>query len=150
MLTKSFVNTLIRSLGNMITKSLVNSLAAALRNIITAQKLKFAIEDFFSKCNQIRRKLKKSLMEKFIFYAVNVKTISEHKDVKELSFLIFLVNTMRPLMKPLVKLLAEPLLNLFTKSLMKLLAKSLEAMLVKSLMKILDKSLVNVLPKVTC
>ena len=42
-----------------------------------AQKLKFPIKDFFSKCDQIRRKLwiwspllKKSLMEKFIFYAV--------------------------------------------------------------------------------
>ena len=27
----------------------------------TAQKTKFAIKDFFSKCDQIRRKLKKSL-----------------------------------------------------------------------------------------
>ena len=41
----------------------------------TAQKMKF--KDFFSKCDQIRRKmwtwshlLKKSLMENFIFYAV--------------------------------------------------------------------------------
>ena len=39
--------------------------------------MKFAIKDFFSKCDQIRRKLwiwshlqKKSLMEKFIFCAV--------------------------------------------------------------------------------
>ena len=39
-----------------------------------AQKLKFSIKDFFSKCDQIRRKLriwshllKKSLMESFIF-----------------------------------------------------------------------------------
>ena len=43
----------------------------------TVQKLKFSIKDFFSKCNQIRRKLriwlhllKKSLMENFIFCAV--------------------------------------------------------------------------------
>ena len=43
----------------------------------TAQKMKFSIKDFFSKCNQIRRKLrtwshflKKSLMENFIFCAV--------------------------------------------------------------------------------
>ena len=43
----------------------------------TAQKMKFSIEDFFSKCDQIRRKLriwshllKKSLMENFIFCAV--------------------------------------------------------------------------------
>ena len=39
-----------------------------------AQKMKFSNEDFFSKCDQIRRKLriwshllKKSLMENFIF-----------------------------------------------------------------------------------
>ena len=44
---------------------------------ITPQKMKFSIKDFFSKCNQIRRKLriwslllKKSLMEDFIFCAV--------------------------------------------------------------------------------
>ena len=46
---------------------------------ITAQKIKFSIKDFFSKCDQIRRKveiwshlLKKSLMENFIFCAVNI------------------------------------------------------------------------------
>ena len=40
----------------------------------TAQKMKFSIKDFFSKCDQIRRKLriwshllKKSLLENFIF-----------------------------------------------------------------------------------
>ena len=40
----------------------------------TAQKMKFSIKDFFTKCDQIRRKLriwsyllKKSLMENFIF-----------------------------------------------------------------------------------
>ena len=44
---------------------------------LTAQKLKFSIKDFFSKCDQIRKKLriwshllKKSLMEHFIFCAV--------------------------------------------------------------------------------
>ena len=39
----------------------------------TAQKMKFSIKDFFSECDQIRRKpnlLKKSLMENFIFCAV--------------------------------------------------------------------------------
>ena len=43
----------------------------------TAQKIKFSIKDFFSKCDQIRRKLriwshllKKSLMESFIFCAL--------------------------------------------------------------------------------
>ena len=42
----------------------------------TAQKMKFSIQDFFSKCDQIRRKvhvrshmLKKSLIENFIFCA---------------------------------------------------------------------------------
>ena len=45
----------------------------------TAQIKKFSIKDFFSKCDQIRRKLriwshllKKTLMENFIFYAVIV------------------------------------------------------------------------------
>ena len=32
--------------------------------------MKFSIKDFFSKCAQIRRELKKSLMENFIFCAV--------------------------------------------------------------------------------
>ena len=43
----------------------------------TAQKMKFSIKDFFSKCDQIRRKLqvrshllKKSLTKNFIFCAV--------------------------------------------------------------------------------
>ena len=45
---------------------------------LTAQKMKFSIEDFSSKCDQIRSKLriwshllKKSLMENFIFCAVS-------------------------------------------------------------------------------
>ena len=45
----------------------------------TAQKMKFSFEDFFSKCDQIRRGLRiwshllnKSLMENFIFCAVVV------------------------------------------------------------------------------
>ena len=48
-------------------------------NMLTAQKMKFSIKDFFSKCDQIRRKvriwshlLKKSLMENFIFCEVAV------------------------------------------------------------------------------
>ena len=32
--------------------------------------MKFSLKDFFSKCDQIRRELKKSLMENFIFCAV--------------------------------------------------------------------------------
>ena len=46
----------------------------------TAQKMKFSIKDFFSKCDQTRsflriwsHKLKKSLMENLNFYAVMVK-----------------------------------------------------------------------------
>ena len=45
--------------------------------LFTAQNMKFSIKDFFSKCDQICRKvqiwshlLKKSLMENFIFFAV--------------------------------------------------------------------------------
>ena len=45
----------------------------------TAQKMKFSIKDFFSKCEQIRRKLricshllKKSLIENVIFCAVTI------------------------------------------------------------------------------
>ena len=34
------------------------------------KKMKFSIKDFFSKCDQIRSFLKKSLMENFIFCAV--------------------------------------------------------------------------------
>ena len=48
-----------------------------LTSVNTAQKMKFSIKDFFSKCDQIHRKLricshllKKSLMENFIFCAV--------------------------------------------------------------------------------
>ena len=51
------------------------------------KKIKFSIKDFFSKCDQIRKKLqiwlhllKKSLMENFIFYAV-----SKIKNVKKLN-----------------------------------------------------------------
>ena len=49
----------------------------------TAQKLKISIKDFFGKCDQIRKKLricshllKKSLMESFIFCAVQWSTAS--------------------------------------------------------------------------
>ena len=45
----------------------------------TAQKIEYSIEDFFSKCDQIRRKqpvwshlLEKSSMENFIFYVVEI------------------------------------------------------------------------------
>ena len=35
--------------------------------LVTAQKIKFSFQDFFSKCDQVRRKLRKSLIENFIF-----------------------------------------------------------------------------------
>ena len=47
--------------------------------------MKFSIKDFFSKCDQIRRKLrilshllKKPLMENFIFWAIGVETVRIH------------------------------------------------------------------------
>ena len=49
----------------------------------TAQKVKFSVKDFFSKCDQIRSflriwsyLLKKILMENFIFCAVHVNSFS--------------------------------------------------------------------------
>ena len=49
----------------------------------TAQKMKFSIKDFFSKCNQIRsflriwsHLLKKSFMENFVFRAVTMQFFS--------------------------------------------------------------------------
>ena len=61
-------------LGNLVWKKL--------RKNITAQKMKFSIKDFFSKCDQIRRKLqilshllKNLLMENFIFCAVHVSSL---------------------------------------------------------------------------
>ena len=51
----------------------------AFKICITAQKMKFSIKDFFSKCDQIGRKLriwrrllKKPVLENFIFYAVYI------------------------------------------------------------------------------
>ena len=53
---------------------------------ITAQKMKFSIKDFFSKCDQIRsflriwsHVLKKSLMENFIFSAVHTATYLKYR-----------------------------------------------------------------------
>ena len=54
--------------------------------------MKFSINDFFSKCEQIRRKLKKSLTENFIFYAVTVFGVgckSGHKLILMLVFIFF-------------------------------------------------------------
>ena len=59
-------------------KSFISSLTMTILTI-TAQKMKFSIQNFFSKYDQSRRKLrswshllKKSLMENFIICAVNV------------------------------------------------------------------------------
>ena len=53
---------------------------------MTAQKMKFTITDFFSKCDQICRiwsdLLKKSLMENFIFYAVNIESATFNQGKK--------------------------------------------------------------------
>ena len=54
-----------------------------MKTVYTAQKMKFSIKDFFSKCDQIRQKLRiwshllnKSLMENFIFCAVLATAIT--------------------------------------------------------------------------
>ena len=59
----------------------------------TAQKMQISIKDFFSKCDQIRRKLRiwsqslmKSLMQNFIFCALLVKTLVYHKLFSKNSF----------------------------------------------------------------
>ena len=55
---------------------------------ITAQKMKFCIKDFFSKCDQIHRNLriwshllKNSLMENFTFSAVHIFIFAENGNV---------------------------------------------------------------------
>ena len=55
--------------------------------ICTTQKMKFSIKGFFSKCDQIRKKLriwshllKKSLMENFIFCAVLLGPFCSNQD----------------------------------------------------------------------
>ena len=55
----------------------IKELILMIRDIYTAQKMKFSINNFFSKCGQIRsflriwsHLLKKSLIENFIFCAV--------------------------------------------------------------------------------
>ena len=53
------------------------------------KEMRFSIKDFFSKCHQVRRKLriwshllKKSLMENFIFCAVNAVRLESYKSIK--------------------------------------------------------------------
>ena len=57
----------------------LNTIRNFLKKYLTAQKIKFSIKDFFSKCDQIcsflriwSHLLKKSLMEDFIFCAVAI------------------------------------------------------------------------------
>ena len=59
----------------------------------TTQKMRFSIKDFFSKCDQIRRKLRiwshlleKSLMENFIFCAVTLSTYAYSQYIDNVSF----------------------------------------------------------------
>ena len=95
-----FFNEAVKTMANVITKyfsfniplkctvrvKLIHSELFHVKSIIAAQKMKFFIKNFFSKCDQIRRKrriwpylLKKSLMENFIFYAVylNIRSLTE-------------------------------------------------------------------------
>ena len=62
----------------------------------TAQKMKFSIKDFFSKCDQIRRFLRiwshlleKSLIESFIFYVVKCQHNASIHNVFKLKSKIF-------------------------------------------------------------
>ena len=83
--TKEDYDNLFNNISNRVNilKKLVKTVAdnvekKRVHNVIsTAQKMKFFIKDFFSKCEQIRRKLqiwshllRKSLMENFVFWAV--------------------------------------------------------------------------------
>ena len=70
---------------------------------ITAQKMKFSVKDFFSKCDQIRRKLriwshllKKSLMENFIFSAVNLLSMFPEWLGKKKLFIVNLIFLIKP------------------------------------------------------
>ena len=70
---------LVNPLTNSISQKTFTNIFPSIRVITacTAQKMKFPIKDFFSKCDQIRSKLRiwshllmKSLMENFIFCVV--------------------------------------------------------------------------------
>ena len=63
--------------GELLVVEVKKEVSSSNLKTVTAQKTKFSIKDFFSKCDQIRRKLriwshlqKKSLMENFLFCAV--------------------------------------------------------------------------------
>ena len=77
--SKSWVVLIFNILGTIKTvKSLLLGFCYSLISQITAQKMKFSTKDFFRKCDQIlsllriwSHLLKKSLMENFIFCAVD-------------------------------------------------------------------------------
>ena len=65
---------------------------SAFTGLYTAQKMKFYIKNFFSKCDQTRRKLriwsyllKKSLMKNFIFCAVTIIFLFMPKNVPSIT-----------------------------------------------------------------
>ena len=60
-------------------------------SLFTVRKMKFSITDFFSKCDQIRRKLriwshllKKSIMENFVFCVVLLRKLSTDNSCQNL------------------------------------------------------------------
>ena len=62
----------------------------------TAQKMKFSIENLFSKYDQICRKLriwsrllKKSLMENFIFCVVKIRKQKQYRLIQQLANLLY-------------------------------------------------------------
>ena len=73
----------------------------------TAKKMKYSIKDFFSKCDQIHRKLricshlpKKSLMENFFCFAVlvtvNLECFSKSQEMPLLHVMVVLIELMYP------------------------------------------------------
>ena len=81
------LNTSILNLFAEITKFLLTLKIAQHNTTIIAQKVKYVIKDFFSKCVQFRRKLRilshllnKSLMENFIFYLVYTFILQKSRD----------------------------------------------------------------------
>ena len=67
--------------------------------IDTAQKMKFFVKDFFSECDQIRRKLqiwshllKKSFMVNFIFLCIDSMSRSSHLNYQYGAIYVILIN----------------------------------------------------------
>ena len=86
-----------------LSEMLSYKICQVLQNIIfsrsTAQKMKFSMKDFFSKCNQIRRKLriwsylqKKSLIENFILWPGWLPLISSN--ILDVSLVLLAINQM--------------------------------------------------------